>query len=75
MILENKTFTYQPRPFKNPSDKTTKKFIRWGSDNYISYGAEYHTDLENGSGFDYWFIFLCNSAMILENQIKITYQR
>ena len=22
------------------SDKTTKKFIRWGSDNYISYGAE-----------------------------------
>lgn len=28
------------------SDKTTKKFIRWGSDNYISYGAEYHTDQE-----------------------------
>lgn len=28
------------------SDKTTKKFIRWGSDNYISYGPEYHTDQE-----------------------------
>lgn len=27
-------------------DKTTKKFIRWGSDNYIAYGPEYHTDQE-----------------------------
>ena len=28
------------------SDKTTKKYIRWGSDNYISYGPEYRTDQE-----------------------------
>ena len=28
------------------SDKTTKKFIRWGSDNYVSYGPEYRTDQE-----------------------------
>ncbi len=28
------------------TDKTTKKFIRWGSDNYIPYGPEYHTDQE-----------------------------
>lgn len=28
------------------SDKTTKKFIRWGSDNYIAYGLEYHIDQE-----------------------------
>lgn len=26
------------------SDKTTKKYIRWGSDNYIDYGPEYGTD-------------------------------
>lgn len=28
------------------SDKTTKKYIRWGSDNYILYGPEYRTDQE-----------------------------
>lgn len=28
------------------SDKTTKKFIRWGTDNYKSYGPEYYTDQE-----------------------------
>lgn len=28
------------------SDKTTKKFIRWGSDNYKDYGPEYYTDQE-----------------------------
>ena len=28
------------------SDKTTKKFIRWGTDNYKSYGPEYYADQE-----------------------------
>lgn len=28
------------------SDKTTKKFIRWGSDNYKEYGPEYYADQE-----------------------------
>lgn len=28
------------------SDKTTKKYIRWGSDNYKIYGPEYYTDQE-----------------------------
>lgn len=28
------------------SDKTTKKYIRWGSDNYKSYGPEYYTEQE-----------------------------
>ena len=28
------------------SDKTTKKFIRWGTDNYKEYGPEYYTDQE-----------------------------
>lgn len=28
------------------SDKTTKKYIRWGNDNYIEYGPEYHIDQE-----------------------------
>ena len=28
------------------TDKTTKKFIRWGSDNYASYGPQYYTDQE-----------------------------
>lgn len=28
------------------SDKTTKKFIRWGSDNYQEYGPEYYADQE-----------------------------
>lgn len=28
------------------SDKTTKKYIRWGSDNYKAFGAEYYTDQE-----------------------------
>lgn len=28
------------------SDKTTKKFIRWGTDNYKAYGPEYYTDQE-----------------------------
>ncbi len=28
------------------SDKTTKKFIRWGTDNYKGYGPEYYTDQE-----------------------------
>ena len=28
------------------SDKTTKKYIRWGTDNYKSYGPEYYTDKE-----------------------------
>ena len=28
------------------SDKTTKGFIRWGSDNYVNLGAEYQTDQE-----------------------------
>lgn len=28
------------------SDKTTKKFIRWGTDNYKEYGPEYYIDQE-----------------------------
>lgn len=28
------------------SDKTTKKSIRWGTDNYNEYGTEYYTDQE-----------------------------
>lgn len=28
------------------SDKTTKKYLRWGSDNYIGYGEEYGADQE-----------------------------
>lgn len=28
------------------SDKTTGQYIRWGSDNYIEYGPEYHADQE-----------------------------
>lgn len=28
------------------SDKTTKKYIRWGSDNYQQFGPEYYTDQE-----------------------------
>lgn len=28
------------------SDKTTKKYIRWGSDNYYDLGPEYYTDQE-----------------------------
>lgn len=28
------------------SDKTTKKYLRWGSDNYIDYGPEYYADQE-----------------------------
>ena len=28
------------------SDKTTKKSIRWGTDNYKEYGTEYYTDQE-----------------------------
>ena len=28
------------------SDKTTKKFIRWGTDNYEDYGPEYYAEQE-----------------------------
>lgn len=46
-IREQKVFDLSPDLLRILlSDKTTKHFIRWGSDNYKKYGPEYYTDQE-----------------------------
>ena len=46
-VIEQKIQEFSPELMKILLwDKTTKKFIRWGSDNYTEYGSEYYADQE-----------------------------
>ena len=46
-VLEQKIIELNPDLLKLLlSDKTTKKYIRWGTNNYNHYGPEYYADQE-----------------------------